>query len=70
MTFERSAIPTSTIITEAFSDYGHKLTKLQSMEKLPITVLPHPIAARPEEEVRQFAKEASEDIINALLHAS
>jgi predicted dienelactone hydrolase len=70
MTFERSQIPTSTIITEAFATYGHKLTELQSMEKLPIIVLPHPIAARPEDEVRAFAQAASEDVINALLHAS
>lgn len=69
MSFEREGIPTGTVVTNAFSEYGHMLTKLQSMEDLPLIVLPHPIAARQVEEVRDLAKAAFEDVVGALLSA-
>ncbi|MDA0656828.1 MAG: hypothetical protein O2912_10515 [Proteobacteria bacterium] len=69
MNFERDGIPTGTVLTEAFSKYGHMLTKLQSMEDLPLIVLPHPIAARPADEVRVLARAAFEDVVGSLLSA-
>ncbi|MCG8542711.1 MAG: hypothetical protein MJE12_00745 [Alphaproteobacteria bacterium] len=67
MTFEREGIPTGTIVTTAFSKYGHLLTKMQSMAALPLIVIPHPIAARPVDEVRDVAGAASDEIVDALL---
>ena len=67
MTFERDGIATGTIVTTAFSKYGRMLTKIQSMETLPLIVIPHPIAARPADEVRDVAQEASDAIVDALL---
>ncbi|HAA93181.1 MAG: hypothetical protein CMM48_14230 [Rhodospirillaceae bacterium] len=69
MTFERDNIPTGTIVTDAFSEYGQMLTKMQSMEKLPLVVLPHPIAARQADEVRDIAREAFEEVVGSLLSA-
>ena len=69
MSFEREGIPTSTVVTDAFSEYGHMLTKLKSMEDLPLVILPHPIAARREDEVRDLAKAAFEDVVSSLLSA-
>ena len=67
MTFEREGIPTGTIVTTAFSKYGRLLTKMQSMETLPLIVIPHPIAARPVDEVRAVAETASDAIVESLL---
>ena len=69
MSFEREGIPTSTVVTDAFSEYGLMLTTLQSMEDLPLVILPHPIAARREDEVRDLAKAAFEDVVSSLLSA-
>lgn len=67
MTLERKGIATGTIVTEAFAEYGRMLTKLQEMESLPLIVLPHPIAAQPEEHVRAVTRAAFDGIAGALL---
>lgn len=67
MTFEREGIATGTIVTTVFAEYGRLLTKLQSMETLPLIVIPHPISARPVEEVRGVARAASDAVVDALL---
>ena len=68
MTFEREGIATGTIVTTAFSEYGRLLTKMQSMVRLPLIVIPHPIAARPVEEVRQMAAAAFDEVAGSLLN--
>lgn len=70
MTFERENMPTGTIVTDAFSEYGQMLTKMQSMEKLPLVVLPHPIAARQADEVREIARDAFDEVMTSLLSAA
>lgn len=67
MTLERKGVATGTIVTEAFAQYGRQLTKLQEMESLPLIVLPHPIAAQPEERVRGVTRDAFDTVVGALL---
>jgi predicted dienelactone hydrolase len=67
MTLERKGLATGTILTEAFATYGRQLTKLQEMETLPLIVLPHPIAAQPEDHVRSVTRDAFEKVIASLL---
>jgi hypothetical protein len=67
MTLERTGLPTGTIVTDAFAEYGRRLTKLQSMEELPMIVLPHPIAAKSEEDVRRITRAAFDRVVDALL---
>ena len=67
MTLERKGLATGTILTEAFATYGRQLTKLQSLERLPLIVLPHPIAAQPEDHVRSVTRAAFETILGSLL---
>ena len=52
MTLERRGIPTATLITHVFKDYARGLCRMQGMDKLPIVVIPHPVAARSPEELR------------------
>ena len=37
MTLERNGIPTVTIVTHSFADYGKRITKLQKMPNLPMS---------------------------------
>lgn len=67
MTLERKGLATGTIVTEAFAQYGRQLTKLQEMESLPLIVLPHPVAAQPEDHVRGVTRDAFEAIVGSLL---
>ncbi|OGA39613.1 MAG: hypothetical protein A3G24_25325 [Betaproteobacteria bacterium RIFCSPLOWO2_12_FULL_62_13] len=53
MTLERRGIPTATFVTHVFSDYARGLCRMQGMEALPIVVIPHPVASRPLDELRQ-----------------
>ena len=67
MSFERSGIPTVTIVTHSFAKYGRLLTKMQKMEQLPMIVIQHPIAARPEEAVRTDVASHYDEVVEALL---
>jgi hypothetical protein len=67
MTLERKGVATSTIVTDAFAQYGRQLSKLQEMESLPLIVLPHPIAAQPDEHVRSVTRDAFDTIVGSLL---
>ena len=53
MFLERRGIPTATVITHAFASYARGLCRMQGMEALPVIVIPHPIAARPTQELRE-----------------
>lgn len=53
MALERRGIPTATYVTHVFDDYARGLCRMQAMETLPIVVIPHPIAARPVDELRE-----------------
>jgi len=67
MTLERKGLATGTIVTDAFATYGRQLTRLQEMESLPLVVLPHPIAAQPEDRVRDVTRDAFDKVLGALL---
>jgi hypothetical protein len=53
MALERRGIPTATYVTHVFDDYARGLCRMQAMAALPIVVIPHPIAARPVDELRE-----------------
>ena len=67
MALERDGIPTVTIITHSFADYGRRITKLQKMPQLPMVVIQHPVAAQPEEKIRADVCSHYGEIVGALL---
>ena len=67
MTLERTGIPTVTIATHSFAEYGKRLTKLQQMPQLPMVVIRHPIAAQPEDQIRADVASQYEAVVDALL---
>lgn len=66
MALERRGIPTATFITHVFENYARGLCRMQAMESLPIVVLPHPIAARPVEELREKVRKVYIELRAAL----
>ena len=69
MTLERRGIPTATFVTHAFDAYARGLCRMQAMESLPIVVIPHPIAARPVEDLRQKIRKVHPELRAALTRA-
>ena len=67
MTMERRGVPTATFVTHAFDAYARGLCRMQGMETLPIVVIPHPIAARPVEDLRQKVRKAHPELRSALI---
>ncbi len=67
MELERKGVPTATFITDAFSTYARGLARMQKMEALPEVVIPHPIAARPTDELRDKVRKVYADVKAALL---
>lgn len=66
MALERRGIPTATFITHVFEDYARGLCRMQGMQALPIVVIPHPVAARPVEELREKVRKAHAEVRAAL----
>ena len=66
MALERRGIPTATYVTHVFDDYARGLCKMQAMEALPIVVIPHPIAARPVDELRDKIRRVHAELRAAL----
>ena len=66
MFLERRGIPTATVVTHAFDSYARGLARMQGMTALPIVVIPHPIAARPREELREKVRRVHQEIRAAL----
>jgi hypothetical protein len=67
MALERKGVPTATIITDAFSTYARGLARMQNMEALPNVVIPHPVIARPDEELRGKVRKVHAEIRAALI---
>jgi hypothetical protein len=67
MNLERKGIPTATFITHAFATYAKGLCRMQGLESLPNIVIPHPIAARPTEELREKVRHVYNEVRAALL---
>jgi len=70
MFLERRGIPTATFVTHAFDKYARGLCRMQGMEALPIVVIPHPIAARPTDELREKVRKVHAELRAALTRAS
>lgn len=66
MFLERRGIPTATFVTHAFDQYARGLCRMQGMAALPIVVIPHPIAARPTEELREKVRKVHAELRAAL----
>jgi hypothetical protein len=69
MSFERRGIPTATFITHAFATYARGLCRMQGMEALPHIVIPHPIASRPTEELREKVRRVYKQVRSALIQS-
>jgi len=70
MALERRGIPTATFITHAFAGYAEGLARMQKMKGLPLIVIPHPVAARPVEELREKVRTVYSDVRAALIRSS
>ena len=68
MSLERRGIPTVTFVTHAFHDYARGLCRMQGMAALPIVVIPHPIASRPVDELREKVRKVHAQVRAALIH--
>lgn len=66
MALERQGIPTATFITDAFSTYARGLARMQNMVALPEVVIPHPIAGRPADELRDKVRKVYDEVKAAL----
>jgi hypothetical protein len=66
MIFEQRGIPTATFVTHSFETYARGLCRMQSWEALPLIVIPHPIAARPQDELREKVRSVRDRFIKAL----
>ena len=66
MTLERRGIPTATFVTHAFATYAQGLCRMQRMKALPLIVIPHPVAARPVDELREKVRKAYSEVRAAL----
>ena len=66
MALERLNVPTATFVTDAFAKYSRGLAKMQGMEHLPTVVIQHPIASRPDEELRDKVQRVYAEVVAAL----
>lgn len=67
MSLERRGIPTATFVTHAFHDYARGLCRMQGMAALPIVAIPHPIASRPVDELREKVRKVHAQVRAALI---
>ncbi len=67
MSLERRGVPTATFITDAFATYARGLCRMQGLEALPSVVIPHPIAARPTDELRDKVRRVYHEVRAALV---
>ncbi len=67
MALERRGIPTATFITHAFATYAQGLCRMQGLEELPNVVIPHPIASRPTDELREKVRRVYQEVRSALI---
>ena len=67
MTLERSGIPTVTLVTHSFAEYGRRLTRLQKMPQLPLVVIHRPVAAQLEENIRSDISKHYPEVVQSLI---
>ena len=66
MALERRNVATATFITDAFEKYARGLAQMQGMPALPEIVIPHPIASRPDDELREKVRRVYPQVLAAL----
>jgi hypothetical protein len=67
MMCERKGIPTATYVTTSFAAYSRGLCKMQGLEATPLIILQHPVASRPESELKEKVRNAYLNIREALV---
>jgi hypothetical protein len=67
MSCERKGIPTVTFVTDSFAAYSKGLCKMQGLEATPLVVLKHPVASRPESELKEKVKAVRKLVRDALV---
>jgi hypothetical protein len=68
MTLERQGVPTATYVTHAFDAYARGLCRMQGLATLPIVVIPHPVAARPLDDLRGKIRDSYANLRKAIVH--
>ena len=67
MALERHGIPSVAIVTHSFAEYGRRLTRLQKMPDLPLVIIQHPVAAKPEDLVREDIASKYREVVRSLV---
>ena len=67
MALERHGIPTAAVVTHSFADYGRRLTRLQKMPDLPLVIIQHPVAAKPEDLVKEDIGSHYREVVRSLV---
>ncbi|HYC44389.1 MAG TPA: hypothetical protein VED01_02795 [Burkholderiales bacterium] len=70
MSLEKRNVPTATFLTDAFASYGKGLAKMQGMPELPTVIIPHPIAGRPADELREKVRAVYDQVKAAITRGS
>jgi hypothetical protein len=56
-------VPAVVVVTEVFANLARTAARAQGYPELRMLVLPHPMEARPEAEVREIARRRFEELI-------
>ena len=56
-------MPAAVVVTAVFENLGRTAARAQGFPDLPMLVLPHPMEARPEAEVRAIARARFEELV-------
>jgi hypothetical protein len=59
-------VPATVVLTEVFENLGRTAARAQGYPHLRMLVLPHPMEARPEPEVREIARARFVELIRLL----
>jgi hypothetical protein len=60
---EREGVPAVVVVTEVFANLGRTAGRAQGFPELRMLVLPHPMEARPEAEIRDIARARFAELI-------
>jgi hypothetical protein len=59
-------VPAAVVVTAVFENLGRTAARAQGYPDLPMLVLPHPMEARPEREVREIARARLAELVRLI----
>lgn len=66
---ERRGVPTAVVCTDAFEITGRAMAKTVGAPNYPFALIPHPISNLSEEQIRQRAERALQDLVRLVVRA-